>query len=304
MSNLFLDVACFPTLKYFTNANDFDVLMYSEVNTQNIHIGCTSNAPSMIKITNSNVEVNGPLLMTSIDSSNAPGYAWADDSNTGMYHVAKNVIGFSSGGKVVATLSNTTATFSNINATSISGNGTGLTNLNASSISTGIVNQANLPVATSSTLGIVTLTATLPAGLVSYFAMITAPVGWLVCDGSYVSTTTYAALFAAIGTLYGSGSGTFKLPDLRGEFLRGVDNGRGVDSGRSIGSFQNHQFEDHKHAFNRGSGLWVNYGGGDIASPGSFYTNAGNATVEWANSGNRGAETRPRNVALLACIKY
>jgi len=49
--------------------------------------------------------------------------------------------------------------------------------------------------------------------------------GWLVCDGRAVSRTTYANLFTAIGTLYGSGdfSTTFNVPDLRGRFLRGVD---------------------------------------------------------------------------------
>jgi len=63
-----------------------------------------------------------------------------------------------------------------------------------------------------------------------------APDGWRACSGQAVSRTTYAALFAAIGTEYGVGDGstTFDLPDLRGEFLRGWDNGRGVDSGRVL----------------------------------------------------------------------
>ncbi|WP_231679148.1 phage tail protein, partial [Ralstonia pseudosolanacearum] len=51
---------------------------------------------------------------------------------------------------------------------------------------------------------------------------------------------TYAALYAEIGTTFGAGDGaaTFNLPDLRGEFLRGWDDGRGVDSGRGIGTWQ------------------------------------------------------------------
>lgn len=44
----------------------------------------------------------------------------------------------------------------------------------------------------------------------------TLPTGWLACDNAYVSTTTYAALYAVIGTLYGSGTGTFRLPNLSG----------------------------------------------------------------------------------------
>jgi microcystin-dependent protein len=64
--------------------------------------------------------------------------------------------------------------------------------------------------------------ATLPSGLVMYFANSTTPSGWLQCDGSAISRTTYASLFTAIGVLYGAGNGstTFNLPDARGQFVR------------------------------------------------------------------------------------
>jgi microcystin-dependent protein len=57
------------------------------------------------------------------------------------------------------------------------------------------------------------------------------PAGWLLCDGSAVSRTTYATLFAAIGINFGGGDGiaTFNLPDLRGRFARGADLGAGRD---------------------------------------------------------------------------
>jgi hypothetical protein len=63
-----------------------------------------------------------------------------------------------------------------------------------------------------------------PAGIVSAFAGKTAPSGWLKCDGSAVSRTTYATLFAAIGTLYGAGDGstTFNLPNLTGRVPFGM----------------------------------------------------------------------------------
>lgn len=79
-----------------------------------------------------------------------------------------------------------------------------------------------------------------PAGSVQAYAGPVPPAGWLLCDGSNVSRTTYAKLFAAIGTTWGVGDGstTFKLPDLRGEFVRGLDQGRGVDTGRTLGSSQ------------------------------------------------------------------
>ncbi|HVC86309.1 MAG TPA: phage tail protein [Gaiellaceae bacterium] len=61
-------------------------------------------------------------------------------------------------------------------------------------------------------------TAVLPPGLIASFGGTTAPTGWLICDGSAISRTTYSLLFAAIGTDYGAGDGstTFNLPDLRG----------------------------------------------------------------------------------------
>lgn len=80
----------------------------------------------------------------------------------------------------------------------------------------------------------------IPSGAVMYFARSTAPNGWLKANGAAVSRTAYAALFAAIGTTYGAGDGrtTFNLPDLRGEFVRGWDDGRGIDSRRALGSAQ------------------------------------------------------------------
>jgi microcystin-dependent protein len=64
-----------------------------------------------------------------------------------------------------------------------------------------------------------------PAGSLMAYAASTAPTGWLLCDGSAVSRTTYATLFAAISTTWGTGDGstTFNVPDLRGQFLRGFD---------------------------------------------------------------------------------
>jgi microcystin-dependent protein len=66
-------------------------------------------------------------------------------------------------------------------------------------------------------------TAVLPPGLVMPYGGVAAPTGWLVCDGSAISRTTYGLLFAAIGTTYGPGDGstTFNVPDLRGRVPAG-----------------------------------------------------------------------------------
>lgn len=89
----------------------------------------------------------------------------------------------------------------------------------------------------------------LPAGAIQLFAMSAVPSGWLECNGAAVSRTTYANLFAAIGTTYGAGNGTttFNLPDLRGMFVRGWDNGRSLDPGRALGSQQAAANNPHTH---------------------------------------------------------
>jgi len=80
----------------------------------------------------------------------------------------------------------------------------------------------------------------IPTGMIAPFAMSSPPTGWLECNGATISRSTYATLFAAIGTTYGAGDGssTFVLPDLRATFIRGFDNSRGIDTGRVFGSFQ------------------------------------------------------------------
>lgn len=77
-------------------------------------------------------------------------------------------------------------------------------------------------------------TGGVPSGTIMAYAGSAAPTGWAFCDGSAISRTTYADLYAAIGTTYGSGNGstTFNLPDLRGRSIYGTDNMGGSAAGR------------------------------------------------------------------------
>jgi phage-related tail fiber protein len=169
----------------------------------------------------------------------------------------------------------------------------------------------NLTVTGNQTVnGNLTVTGTLfggvPSGAVFWFAANAAPIGYLEASGAAVSRTTYAALFAVIGTTFGSGDGstTFNLPDLRGEFIRGWDNGRGVDPARVFGSAQNDQMQAHQH-----TGSVISSTNGVAAAGGALYvavtgTSAvGNPTVSTGGTPRIGSETRPRNIALLPCIK-
>lgn len=134
-------------------------------------------------------------------------------------------------------------------------------------------------------------------GSVALFAFNSAPDGWLKANGAAVSRTIYADLFSAIGTTFGTGDGstTFNLPDLRGEFIRGWDDGRGIDSGRSFGSFQADELKSHFH----GGTYRILSNGGSVG-----YNQGLNARYDRNTSSTGGSETRPRNIALLACIKY
>ena len=142
-----------------------------------------------------------------------------------------------------------------------------------------------------------------PAGSVIYHAANTAPTGFLKANGAAVSRTTYSDLFTAIGTTFGAGDGssTFNVPDLRGEFPRGWDDSRGVDSGRSFGSAQSDQMESHIHGLSSAA----NFGGSHnrvLVGSGVFSSN--NATTTSQGGTSNSSENRPRNIALLACIKY
>jgi microcystin-dependent protein len=93
-------------------------------------------------------------------------------------------------------------------------------------------------------------------GMVAAFAMTAAPTGWLKCNGAAVSRTTFAQLFAWLGTHYGAGDGstTFNLPDMRGLFPRGWDDGRGLDPGRAFGVYQDMMIHSHAHGASAAAG--------------------------------------------------
>ena len=154
-----------------------------------------------------------------------------------------------------------------------------------------------------------------PSGTVIYVAQNTAPTGYIKANGAAVSRTTYAALFSARGTTFGAGDGstTFLVPDLRGEFLRGWDDARGIDSGRAFGSAQGYairnitgsvtgdrnttRFKSPSGAFSTSNTLTADNGVGAGSASGTF-------TLDASTQVPTAAENRPRNIALLACIKF
>jgi len=200
-------------------------------------------------------------------------------------------------------LTNSTNAVNTANTANSTANTANSTATTANSTANSALSTANSAVSTANS-ALTFAQAINPVGAVIWVAMNTAPSGFIKANGAAVSRTTYSALFTAIGTTFGSGDGstTFNVPDLRGEFVRGWDDGRGVDSGRSFGSFQDHQLQAHNHGelYNTPSSGQdqAGSGSGDNDNTSFKYTDNG------GNVGNFGIETRPRNVALLACIKY
>lgn len=160
-------------------------------------------------------------------------------------------------------------------------------------------NAANSAWVTIGLLGVANFGHILP-GTIVYHAKNAAPSGYLKANGAAVSRTTYGDLFTEIGTVFGAGDGatTFNLPDLRAEFLRGWDDSRGIDSGRVFGSTQTDDLKSHTHNLNLKNTASPGTGSGVLRSSDTDVV----ASAAVGNTG--GTETRPRNVALLACIKY
>lgn len=165
----------------------------------------------------------------------------------------------------------------------------------------------------------------IPVGQIIMSGSATVPTGYLLCDGSPVSRTTYASLFTLFGTAFGPGDGsnTFNLPDLRGRFPRGADNGAGVDTGRALGSYQADDFKSHNHRtlvpadghYNDGFAYYNPYCGvpghaqwtivgSDGDSSNTFLVVTDTVSTIPAAVDHPGLETRPKNVAVNFIVKY
>lgn len=174
-----------------------------------------------------------------------------------------------------------------------------------------------------------------PAGTIVPFAgpKSNIPVGWLYCDGSsYASTGMYGALFSAIGNSWGNDGGNFRVPDLRGYFLRGAADGQNIDpdrasrtakygggnTGDAVGSYQPDMYASHNHTGNtstdgnhqhpigtRGFQTDGSKGADGSGDDQGIYTQSAgshNHTLNINNSG--GNETRPENANVIFIIKY
>lgn len=148
----------------------------------------------------------------------------------------------------------------------------------------------------------------IPGSIVAY-AGTSSPSGYLFCDGSTISRTTYAALFAAIGTTWGAGDGltTFNVPDLQNMFVRG--SGSSVVGTYEADSYLNHSHQitdpGHLHQYETRLGPSTAAGG---PSPANIATITNDTAINTTgitvnNSTTGGTETRPKNKRVLYIIK-
>lgn len=128
----------------------------------------------------------------------------------------------------------------------------------------------------------------IPPGSIMAYGGTTAPSGWLLCNGQ--STNGHQELAAVVGA---------NVPDLRGEFIRGWDNGRGVDVGRMFGSWQMDAFKSHSHTY------YTTYNGPMLDNPYNITATPRFGYIDAKLTSSTGdKETRPRNIALNYIIKY
>ncbi|BBP75249.1 tail fiber protein [Pseudomonas gingeri] len=139
--------------------------------------------------------------------------------------------------------------------------------------------------------------SSLPVGSMVPFPKGTVPPGFLEADHSVQSIAAYPDLYAYLGTTFNDGTeaaGFFRLPESRGEFLRGWDHGRGADVGRTVGSYQADELKSHTHTIKTKAQLMPQSGSAN---------NCWTYEVDGLTGATGGNETRPRNLAVMWCIK-
>jgi len=215
--------------------------------------------------------MTGQLIIDEGSGASAPAIAFDGDADTGIFRVGPNTIGFATAGVERVEISDAGLDMSNGLAirfqdssgapyvalkspSSVGDNRTFTLPATTGSVGQFLSVSTSNHSATNAELEFAT-PQSVPTGAVFCMAVLTVPTGYLECNGAAVSRTTYAALFGVIGTQYNTGGETsseFRLPDLRGEFVRGFDNGRNIDSDRvsasdGIGSSQTSQNKQHNH---------------------------------------------------------
>lgn len=145
---------------------------------------------------------------------------------------------------------------------------------------------------------------------------VTSPIeayGWMLCDGSALNSSEYPELFSALGYLYGGSGDTFNLPDLQGQFLRGVGTTSGSVEERTkapngdsngVGSTQKDALQTHQHTYNEPTGATPGDKGPAFAAVINSYTGTPTSESNPSSINVSQYETRPTNTFIYYLIKY
>jgi microcystin-dependent protein len=184
----------------------------------------------------------------------------------------------------------------------------------------GLVSANTLSASSSISInGLSIFNSLVPTGTIHVYAGLTTvvPSGYLLCNGSAISKTTYATLWNAIGDIYLAGraasSTTFRLPDLRGVFIRGVGTNASYTAdtvvGGVTGTFQYSSVQKHSHKYNMANNT-ASVAGASITGNSSVWDNSsdvmntGNILYDTDNTTVLANETRPHCIAMNYIIKF
>lgn len=297
-------VTILPRLRLITSPYAF--LAKSAVNAVNL-VNPAGNA--LVTSSGGSVIISAPVTATSFTGI-----------GTGL--TALNASLISTGTLANARLNQSPTVTGTVTAAAFSGSGTALTALNGTNINNTSIELGKLVAAVQQAL--------CPVGTILPFAGDTAPAGWLLCNGTLYSTTTYAALFNVVGNRFGStGAGSFNVPDFRGRFLRGRDNSAGRDPDRAartamsaggvigdnVGSVQGDalqnvtgvigEFDTYAAIHGTSTGPFARAAAGTQTGIGSGSGDAYvSVSMDLSRSARTSSETRPANANVNYIIKY
>ena len=311
---LWLDTSTNPDTLKIRNSSDSGWILIGDVST---NLG-------MALLTGATFSGNVLIAAGAVGSA---GLGFSGDTDTGLYKVAANDLGITAGGSLIAHLNSSGLEIEDGKQLRLrDSGGSNIVSLAAPALTSDVAltlpnsDGNNGDFLQSNGSGVLSWAAVagVPTGSVYAMATTTIPAGYLECNGASISRSTYSSLFSAIGTTWGSADGSsFNVPDLRGEFIRGFDNGKGTDSGRSFASSQAGNFQSHDHDVtdpghsHSGDVAAARTVGGTMGS-GDTHALVQNSTrtlsIDSADTdltvdSEGGSETRPRNISMMYIIK-
>lgn len=188
---------------------------------------------------------------------------------------------------------------------------TNFSNLNTDKVET--LDDLGITVTASDINTVVTRNLTLPSGLIMAWATDTAPTGWRLCNGAEISRTTYADLFAVIGTTYGVGNGTttFNVPNFAGRVIVGYDSAQtefdtlGETGGSKTHTLTTAQIPSHAH-LTPGTGVLASEqnNGGDSTATNRTSTQSSSGVTRYQNTDTTGGGEAHNNLQPYVTLNY